>query len=277
MSSNWDDVRQVLERADSARSLGERELAYQLYARASELNPQDAHAWQGRAETTASSDEALVSYGYAAALDPGNQPLKRTLDAALDQRLESAQTEDAPLLAAIGQELAEVGLNDRAKTVLERAVQLDPLAADALVWLAGISTDEQQRLDYLTRALKANPRDPRARAGMLSVKLPEPQTNPAPTDARPPELAPSARQTAASVTFPTTAEQEREAATMERLRQLRAGIGTSSAAPSPSERSLRLSRNPPSAANPRMRMLLLILLVLVVILALAGLILLLTQ
>src|SRR5436305_1791757 len=170
----------MLSRAQTAHMQGDRELSYQLYARASEINPQDAQAWQGRAETANSTDEALVSYAYAAALDTQNQPLARTLDAAVAQRVQDAKKTDVPLLVALGQEFAEVGLTGRARTVLERASELDTSSTDAFVWLAAVAPDDQKQLEYLNRALATNPRDPRARAGLLSAKLPMPVSAPPP-------------------------------------------------------------------------------------------------
>lgn len=169
--SEWDNAAAMLHRAAAANKEGNRELAYQLYVRASELSPQDARAWQGRAETSTLPDEALVSYAYALALDPTNAPLARTLDAALTQRLETAKPADVPLLVAIGQELAEVGLVTKAEAVFARALELDPHSTDALVWLAGLTADRDKALDYLHAALAQNPNDARARAGIEALVL----------------------------------------------------------------------------------------------------------
>ncbi len=170
--SVWDNAGEMLTRAQAARAQGDRELAYQMYARASELKPQDASAWQGRAETATSNDEALVSYAYASALNTDNPNLARTLDAAIAQRAAEARKGDVPLLVALGQELAEVGLTERAQTLFQRATDLDVSATDAWVWLAGTSSDTPTQLDHLNRALATNPRDSRARAGLLALKPP---------------------------------------------------------------------------------------------------------
>lgn len=283
MSSNsWDDPKHVIERADTALASGDRELAYQLFARASELDPQDARAWQGRAETASSADEALVSYGYAAALDPDNQPLGRTLDAALDHRLGGAGKGDTPILVAMGQELAEVGLTDRAQTLLDRALELDPSSTDALIWLAGISRDDQKQLNYLNRALATNPRDPRARAGVLSIQLP---TATAP-DATPPAepLAPSAVPIAAPApdlppsappaTSASPAATDTEAASMARLRQARANApATATESPAPPVTVEQTSL----LGDGAMRTILIVLLALVLILGVAGILLLVSK
>jgi tetratricopeptide (TPR) repeat protein len=266
VSSNWDDPSEMLSRAQAARAQGDRDLAYQLYARASEINPQDVNAWQGRAETATSSDEALVSYAYAAALDTENQPLARTLDAALAQRVHDAGKSDVPLLVALGQEFAEVGLTERAQSLLERASELDTSSTDALVWLAGTATDDQKQLDYLNRALATNPRDPRARAGLLSVKLPPPPSA-TPPPSRSERLA--ALSASSNAPAPPIADTAAETATMERLRKLRASVPPAEpqrAAASPVEGF----RAAAPSTDTRMRNILILLVVVVVLLALAG-------
>lgn len=266
MSRSWDDSAEMLARAQTAHAEGDRELSYQLYARASEVNPQDAKAWQGRAETATSTDEALVSYAYAAALDSDNEPLTRTLDAAVAQRVQDAGKADVPFLVALGQEFAEVGLTDRARAVLERASELDTSSTDAFVWLAALASDDQKQLDYLNRALATNPRDPRARAGLLSVKLPTP-ANALPAPSRDERLA-SVPTSRANVSTSDTAS-EVESATMERLRKLRANM------PSP-EPALGARtpvddwRKSASRSDTRLRNLLIGLVILVLALALAG-------
>ena len=269
MSSNWDNPAEMLARAQAARSQGDQALAYQMYARASEINPQEANAWQGRAETAASADEALISYAYAAALDSTNQPLARTLDAALAQRVQDANKSDAPLLVAIGQELAEVGLTERARLVFERAAELDSSSTDALVWLAGVASDDQTQLDYLNRALATNPRDPRVRAGILSVKLPPPPASP-PPPARSERFAALVNPAPSAATTPAPSESTSESATMERLRKLRANVppAQTERVPVSPEQDLRAAAVPPN--DNRMRNVFILLLALVLLLAVAG-------
>lgn len=281
MSTNWDNPSEMLTRAQAARAQGDTTMAYQFYARASELNPQQVSAWQGRAETAASTDEALVSYAYASALDNNNDVLARTLDAALDQRVQSCTKSDVPLLVALGQEFAQVGMGTRARTLLARASELDPSSTDALVWLAGIAQDSQSQLDYLNRALATNPRDPRARAGLLAVSLPASTVTAAPgaeaasvpldsLTARPASSQPDAP--------PSSAE---EGATMERLRKLRAQTPADStskptakkALPPPTD-DMTVLRETAASNQTRMRNLMFLLLGVVAVLVILGIILL---
>jgi len=266
--SAWDNPTEMLARAQAARVQGERELAYQLYARASELNPQDAQAWQGRADTATNADEALVSYAYAAALNPSDQSLERTLDAFVGQRVTNSEKGDVPLLVAVGQELAEVGLAGRAEPLLERAVELDHSSTDALVWLAGLEADKEKQIEYLNRALATNPRDARARAGLLLVKPPT-----APPPSTPPAHASTATpaQEQSAVSASTQAE-----SSMERLRRSRAATPVEPQA-SPSPATVPHMETPAQRGEKMMRIILLALLALVVVFALAGILLLLRQ
>lgn len=167
--SAWDNPSEMLQRARDAQKQGERDMAYQLYARASEIAPQDGGAWYGRAETTSSSDEGLVSYAYAAAVSPDNRSLRAALDAAMATRIESATLADASTLVAVGQEFAEVGLTDEANIVLQRAVDLNPISVEALLWLAGTSRDPKLALKYLRDAVALAPNDQRVQSGLAAL------------------------------------------------------------------------------------------------------------
>lgn len=266
--SAWDNPQEMLTRAEAARAQGDRDLAYQLYARASELNPQDAQAWQGRAEMAANPDEQVVSYGYATALAPDNQELARRLDESVALRVGESNVSDAPLLVAVGQDLAEVGLQAQAQPFFERAVELDPGSADALVWLAGTEQNQDKQIDYLERALAANARDPRARAGLLAIKQPAPamSASAAPESSR------------ANPAADATAQAE---SSMARLRALRDAKPSAETAPRPAPASVSAPPPAPSpapaASRGSMRFILVALFVLVVLLLLVGVYVVMTQ
>lgn len=274
--SAWDNPQEMLTRAQAARALGDRTLAYQMYARASEINPQDAIAWRGRAETCANQDEALVSYAYASALAPTDETLEHTLESSVEKRLSTTVPDDVPLLVEMGQELAEVGLADQAERFFQRAVDLDGNCTDALVWLAGVEQDRDRQIEYLNRALATNPRDSRARAGLLALK---PLASPT---SGTPDMETMGATTADATTLRTeelvAASQAQAQSSMERLRKLREANPPDRTAPHPAPAHTPLP--PPAAApapNNTMRYLLLGLLGLVVVLMFAGIFLLLTR
>jgi tetratricopeptide (TPR) repeat protein len=294
--SIWDNPGEMLARAQTARAQGDRDLAYQMFARASELSPQDANAWQGRAETTESPDEALVSYAYASALDANNRPLARTLDAAVAQRAAGAEKDDVGLLVALGQELAEVGLTDRAQTLFQRAAELDPASADAWVWLAGMSRDGEVQAEYLNRALAINPLDSRARAGLLVVKpstvsSPPPSSKTGTTAARDPLESNDLNEVLAHAALTDDLQlrerlylraldldpdnaQARDGMALLRVKRLR----DTARIPAPhSEAPYAGLRAATNTSDTRLRNILLLLIAIVLILAIAGAVLMLTQ
>lgn len=165
---DWDNPVAMLSRARAAQSEGDPDMAHQLYTRACDLDPQIAQAWQGRAETTSLPDEALVSYAYAAALQPDDVALRTKLDAAIAERTSSASPSEASLLIALGQELAYVGLQDYAHTLFARAAELDPQSVDALVWLAGAAGDPQAARQALRKAALISPDDARVAGGLAA-------------------------------------------------------------------------------------------------------------
>jgi tetratricopeptide (TPR) repeat protein len=172
MTTNlWDDASSVLQRASVAQGSGDNELAYEFYVRASELSPNDAHAWRGRAATATLADDALVSCAYAAVLTPDDQTLSLELDQRLRTRAAEARTNDAPALITMGQRLSEVGLIKEAHLLLRRAAELDDTLEEGFIWAAATTDDLNEAAIALKRALALNPRDPRARAGFSTVML----------------------------------------------------------------------------------------------------------
>lgn len=167
--NSWDNPIEVLTRAREAQKLGNSEMAYQLFVRSSELAPNNVAGWRGRAETGTHPDEALISWGYAAALAPNDAQLGQELDMSVNQRVESSASRDVPTLLALGQELARVGLTSDARTLLHRAAELDRSSSDSWVWLAATEEDPKLAETDLQQVLACNPQDPRALAGLEAL------------------------------------------------------------------------------------------------------------
>ncbi len=184
----WNDFASVLQRAHDAQQRGDKELAYEFFARASELNPNAAEGWQGRAETSTVPDDTLLSLAYAAALEPANPTHKQELTQQLETRAIAAQASDAPALVVIGQKLAEVGLTQEAQQILRRATELDATQETGLIWLAGLVDDPGESVRLLHLVLARNPKNTLAQAGLDAVThqmelaagvAPEPTATPA--------------------------------------------------------------------------------------------------
>lgn len=170
-SEVWNDSAGLLEQASAAQRSGERELAYEFYARASELAPDTAQAWRGRAATTPLEDDALVSCAYAVALCPADHSLADELDQRLRIRCAEATRNVASSLVAVGQKLAEVGLARQAHQLFRRATELDDTLEEGFLWSAATTEDLGEASVALKRALALSPTDARARAGFSKVML----------------------------------------------------------------------------------------------------------
>ncbi len=165
----WDDFQSVLQRAQNAQQTGDNELAYQFFARASELNPNAVESWRGRAATATLPDDALVSVAYAVALQPEDAAQKQTLDQLIEIRNTSATPEDSPALIVMGEKLAEVGLTHQAQVLLRRAVELDDKHEEGLIWFAATVEDPTEAKRALKRVLEQNPQNTVAQAGLREI------------------------------------------------------------------------------------------------------------
>ncbi len=165
----WDDLKSIVRRAGEAERSGDRELAYEYFRRATELSPNLAEGWRGRAHTSNFPDDVLLSLAYASALAPDCEPEKRAFEAKLKERLECARLTDVPALVRIGQSLGKVNYIPEASQTLRRAVELDPSKDEALVWLAAMTRDVAEAEQLLHQALTINPSSPAARAGLVSI------------------------------------------------------------------------------------------------------------
>lgn len=175
-----DDFASVLQRAAEAKQSGDNQVAYEFYARASELNPSVAEAWQGRAATSTLVDDALVSSAYAAALMPGDQTLARELEQRVQNWVGASRPNDAPALITVGEKLAEVGLLEAAHSLFRRATELDDTQEEGFLWLAATTGDFKEAASALKQAFVLNPKDPRVQDGLDAVMAELNRTTPAP-------------------------------------------------------------------------------------------------
>jgi tetratricopeptide (TPR) repeat protein len=162
----WGDFDTVMRHAERAHAAGDHNKAHTFFARAVELKPDDARAWTGLAQCAATLDEAIRSWANALALTPGNLQAQRALEAAVQERLHKAQTVDAPVLVALGRTLAQVGQKSWAHRLLQRATELDAHNAEAWLWRAGVTTDNQEAIFCLKQVLAQHPDHPQALAGL---------------------------------------------------------------------------------------------------------------
>ncbi len=168
----WEDFEAILRHAKKAQANNDKPRACTLYARAIELNCNDARGWAGYAATTPSVDEAIVSWGYALALNANNAEARAELNVLVEDKIKNsmiAQVENPALATSfvtLGRALAEAGQRSWAYRLLVRATQLDGANEDAWMWRGGVTEDIAETISCLNEALKLNPNNPRAHAGL---------------------------------------------------------------------------------------------------------------
>ncbi len=87
-----DKAGSILQHALETQLSGNGDVAYDLFAQVSEMDPEAAEAWRGRAVTSTQADDALVSSAYATALRPSDQTLASEFEQRLQARLAGAAT-----------------------------------------------------------------------------------------------------------------------------------------------------------------------------------------
>lgn len=168
--SPWDDLTTVLQRAEQARSGNDIAIAYTFFTRATELDPNSAQAWAGRAALTPNLDDAITSWAYALALAPDNAPAREQLAKRVDEKLIRSGIADVAALITLGKNLAEVGHKRDGYRLFKCATELDDTSEDAWIWRAGLAEDFKEMLACLNHVLTLNPENKQAEAGLQWVK-----------------------------------------------------------------------------------------------------------
>jgi tetratricopeptide (TPR) repeat protein len=166
LTQPWGDLDTVLRHAEKARAAGDLNRAHTFFARAVELDANDARAWAGLAATAPTLDEAIISWAYTLALTPDNLDARSELDTRVQERLVRARRVDAPVLGALGRTLAQVGQRPWAYRLLVRATELDPRSEEGWLWRAGVAEDNDETIHCLKQVLLNNPDNQQARAGL---------------------------------------------------------------------------------------------------------------
>ncbi len=178
----------VYRQAEQAHADNDLPRAYGLYVRATELEPNHAGAWAGRAATTSDLDEAIADWAYALALAPGDDGAREALNACIAGKIVQSNPSQVPSLIAVGRVLARAGQKAEAQRVFRGATELDPENVEAWIWRAGVTDEADQMISFLEQALAHDPNNAQAKAGLRwasSLSVPAEQ----PTPIRPEETA----------------------------------------------------------------------------------------
>ncbi len=171
----------VYAQAEQARAENDLPRAHELFVRATELDPNHAGAWAGRAASTADLDEAITGWANSLALAPGNADARAALDACVAGKIVGSTKGDAPSLITLGRMLARLGHKAQAQRMFQGATELDAGNADAWIWRAGVTENVEQMIGYLKLALVHDPNNAQAKAGLKwASSLTVPPTLPGP-------------------------------------------------------------------------------------------------
>jgi chromosome partitioning protein len=149
---------------------GDRAAAYRDFRRATELEPDLAEAWMGRAQTAADEGEIIRCRANAVQLDPAHEAGRVEFSTLALKRLASARVSDIPELLSLGNFLVEVKQPLAAELFFRRVTRLDPGNPGAWLGLGRSAESSQTALGYYERALQLDPENAQTRAQVESAK-----------------------------------------------------------------------------------------------------------
>jgi len=173
-ANSWDDLKEVLAQAEKARADQDDLRAHTLYVRATQLDPNNAMAWAGRAAMSFDPDDAMVAWGYAVSLASQDEQARAMLTQRVHERISESAAADAPDLILLGRDLAQAGQKSFAHQLFVRATELAEKDSSAWVWRAGFADSTDEAVASLHRALALDPGNKKAGAGLqwiLSQKI----------------------------------------------------------------------------------------------------------
>lgn len=173
-NNSWDDLNSILAQAERARADQDEMRAHTLYVRATQLDPNNATAWAGRAAMSFDPDDSIVAGGYALALAPQDEPARSVLAQRIQERIAASGMSDADDLIALGRDLVQAGQKSFAHQLFVRATDLAANNSTAWVWRAGSTDSTDEAVSCLHRALALDPDNKKAEAGLhwiLSQKI----------------------------------------------------------------------------------------------------------
>lgn len=156
----------VLALGDQARVENDAGKAFAFYAQATELDPNSARAWIGRAGTTPNLDDAIKSWACALSLSPADAEAKSALAQRIEEKVLQSKVEDVGNLLNLGRTLGAAGQKELAHRLLRQATELDDTNEEAWIWRAGVANDSKEVVSCLNHALALNPSNAQAKAGL---------------------------------------------------------------------------------------------------------------
>ena len=148
----------------------DRARAYEFFCEATRLDPQYADGWTGRSESAPDWYEALRCSARAMRLRPSSTDTRCVFEGCLRLQLQASESLDLPKLVKLGRFLAEQGMLVEAERVFTRAVELDPTDLAAWMGRARATTNLEQTVSDLGRAMELDPKNVEARIELVVAK-----------------------------------------------------------------------------------------------------------
>lgn len=142
--------------------------AFAAFSRATELQPDLAQAWLGRAESAPDWGERVRSYARTMQIRPTPE-IQARLDKLVFNRCGDAAREDVPGMVAVAHFLAEHGQVDGARALFQCATELDPMREEAWLGRSQVAPTAQQAVGFARRVLQTNPESEPAQASLTEA------------------------------------------------------------------------------------------------------------
>lgn len=164
------ELQQALIAAREAVGHDDTAAAYAAFCQATDLNPDLAEAWTGRADTAPEWDDALRSYMRVLTLGPIDPTLHARLERKLAWVLTNATHSEVTTLVEMAHFFAEHQSPKYAERLYRRATELEPGLAEAWLGLAQTTSNTQEALKCAQRCLDIAPDNAAAQTALAQAK-----------------------------------------------------------------------------------------------------------
>lgn len=152
----------LVRRGKDEISRGDKVSAYRDFFRATELAPDVAEGWIGRAQSAPGATEVIRCWAKALQYDASNELARNELGNLVLHRIARSQPTDVPELLRLGNYLVGVNQPLIGELIFRRVTRLDPTAPGAWLGMARAAADSRMALGYCERAVQLNPEDSEA-------------------------------------------------------------------------------------------------------------------
>lgn len=152
-----------LTRAREAAAVRNSAAAYAAYSQATQLKPELAEAWVGRAANAPVWHESVRDLATALALEPARADIRAELERRLRERQDVNGALDLPELMSLGYYLLQAGQRVQAEDLFRQVTELAPAHVEAWLARTRAASEPEQARKYARHCLELNPENEEAR------------------------------------------------------------------------------------------------------------------